>query len=95
MVLLSEYILLLIPPITCLFVLKSKIEQLYKILGILHTNYVSLWEMSWKTHAMLKTHELVRQTVKLEHIPQAYGQKCRFQLLFQVTFFVNFSVLLS
>ena len=44
---------------------------------------------------MLKTQELVRQTVKLEHIPQAYDKKCRFQLLFQVAFFVNFSVLLS
>lgn len=57
MVLLSEYILLLIPPITCLFVLKSKIEQLYKILGILHTNYVSLWEMSWKPHAICLKHK--------------------------------------
>lgn len=44
---------------------------------------------------MPKTHERVRQTVKLEHIPQAYDQKCRFQILFQVAFFVNFSVLLS
>lgn len=54
---LSEYILFLIPPLTCLFdnVLKSKIEQFYKNLGILHTNYVSLWEMSWKTQCLKHT----------------------------------------
>ena len=55
MVLLSEYILLLIPPITCLFVLKSKIEQLYKNLGILHTNYVHCyWKWAGKPMQRLK-----------------------------------------